>query len=166
MLCAYFNKPSSNLTGHNMDTGKINILLAELGDSLNLERVTEFERQMWSLCFSEDNAIDVQFVQEKNEVLVSKSLVVEKDILTADKLQVLLEYNFLYRETGGVQFCINPTTKDILLQIAITADTEISQLANVISQLNELSDTWVQLFQNNTVVDFSQQTGSHPFIQV
>ncbi|MDW1918513.1 type III secretion system chaperone, partial [Vibrio sp. Vb0349] len=113
-----------------------------------------------------DNAIDVQFVQEKNEVLVSKSLVVEKDILTADKLQVLLEYNFLYRETGGVQFCINPTTKDILLQIAITADTEISQLANVISQLNELSDTWVQLFQNNTVVDFSQQTGSHPFIQV
>ncbi|MCA2492630.1 MULTISPECIES: type III secretion system chaperone, partial [Vibrio] len=122
--------------------------------------------QMWSLCFSEDNAIDVQFVQEKNEVLVSKSLVVEKDILTADKLQVLLEYNFLYRETGGVQFCINPTTKDILLQIAITADTEISQLANVISQLNELSDTWVQLFQNNTVVDFSQQTGSHPFIQV
>ncbi|ELB2151581.1 type III secretion system chaperone [Vibrio parahaemolyticus] len=149
-----------------MDTGKINILLAELGDSLNLERVTEFEYQMWSLCFSEDNAIDVQFVQEKNEVLVSKSLVVEKDILTADKLQVLLEYNFLYRETGGVQFCINPTTKDILLQIAITADTEISQLANVISQLNELSDTWVQLFQNNTVVDFSQQTGSHPFIQV
>ncbi|WP_273975511.1 type III secretion system chaperone [Vibrio parahaemolyticus] len=149
-----------------MDTGKINILLAELGESLNLERVTEFERQMWSLCFSEDNAIDVQFVQEKNEVLVSKSLVVEKDILTADKLQVLLEYNFLYRETGGVQFCINPTTKDILLQIAITADTEISQLANVISQLNELSDTWVQLFQNNTVVDFSQQTGSHPFIQV
>ncbi|TOP14977.1 type III secretion chaperone CesT, partial [Vibrio parahaemolyticus] len=127
---------------------------------------TEFEHQMWSLCFSEDNAIDVQFVQEKNEVLVSKSLVVEKDILTADKLQVLLEYNFLYRETGGVQFCINPTTKDILLQIAITADTEISQLANVISQLNELSDTWVQLFQNNTVVDFSQQTGSHPFIQV
>ncbi|TOE44437.1 type III secretion chaperone CesT, partial [Vibrio parahaemolyticus] len=124
------------------------------------------EHQMWSLCFSEDNAIDVQFVQEKNEVLVSKSLVVEKDILTADKLQVLLEYNFLYRETGGVQFCINPTTKDILLQIAITADTEISQLANVISQLNELSDTWVQLFQNNTVVDFSQQTGSHPFIQV
>ncbi|EGQ9274501.1 type III secretion system chaperone [Vibrio parahaemolyticus] len=149
-----------------MDTGKINILLAELGGSLNLERVTEFEHQMWSLCFSEDNAIDVQFVQEKNEVLVSKSLVVEKDILTADKLQVLLEYNFLYRETGGVQFCINPTTKDILLQIAITADTEISQLANVISQLNELSDTWVQLFQNNTVVDFSQQTGSHPFIQV
>ncbi|HGF3800251.1 TPA: type III secretion system chaperone [Vibrio parahaemolyticus] len=149
-----------------MDTGKINILLAEQGDSLNLERVTEFEHQMWSLCFSEDNAIDVQFVQEKNEVLVSKSLVVEKDILTADKLQVLLEYNFLYRETGGVQFCINPTTKDILLQIAITADTEISQLANVISQLNELSDTWVQLFQNNTVVDFSQQTGSHPFIQV
>ncbi|MBM5145904.1 type III secretion system chaperone, partial [Vibrio parahaemolyticus] len=134
--------------------------------SLNLERVTEFEHQMWSLCFSEDNTIDVQFVQEKNEVLVSKSLVVEKDILTADKLQVLLEYNFLYRETGGVQFCINPTTKDILLQIAITADTEISQLANVISQLNELSDTWVQLFQNNTVVDFSQQTGSHPFIQV
>ncbi|EHP3972044.1 type III secretion system chaperone [Vibrio parahaemolyticus] len=111
-----------------MDTGKINILLAELGDSLNLERVTEFEHQMWSLCFGEDNAIDVQFVQEKNEVLVSKSLVVEKDILTAD--------------------------------------TEISQLANVISQLNELSDTWVQLFQNNTVVDFSQQTGSHPFIQV
>ncbi|HCG7048977.1 TPA: type III secretion system chaperone [Vibrio parahaemolyticus] len=149
-----------------MDTGKINILLAELGDSLNFERVTEFEHQMWSLCFSEDNAIDVQFVQEKNEVLVSKSLVVEKDILTADKLQVLLEYNFLYRETGGVQFCINPTTKDILLQIAITAGTEISQLANVISQLNELSDTWVQLFQNNTVVDFSQQTGSHPFIQV
>ncbi|EJC6765446.1 type III secretion system chaperone [Vibrio parahaemolyticus] len=149
-----------------METGKINILLAELGDSLNLECVTEFEHQMWSLCFSEDNAIDVQFVQEKNEVLVSKSLVVEKDILTADKLQVLLEYNFLYRETGGVQFCINPTTKDILLQIAITADTEISQLANVISQLNELSDTWVQLFQNNTVVDFSQQTGSHPFIQV
>ncbi|HCE2679316.1 type III secretion system chaperone [Vibrio parahaemolyticus] len=149
-----------------MDTGKINILLAELGDSLNLERVTEFEHQMWSLCFSEDNAIDVQFVQEKNEVLVSKSLVVEKDIFTADKFQVLLEYNFLYRETGGVQFCINPTTKDILLQIAITADTEISQLANVISQLNELSDTWVQLFQNNTVVDFSQQTGSHPFIQV
>ncbi|MGL1190267.1 type III secretion system chaperone [Vibrio parahaemolyticus] len=149
-----------------MDTGKINILLAELGDSLNLERVTEFEHQMWSLCFSEDNAIDVQFVQEKNEVLVSKSLVVEKDILTADKLQVLLEYNFLYRETGGVQFCIDPTTQDILLQIAITADTEISQLANVISQLNELSDTWEQLFQNNTVVDFSQQTGSHTFIQV
>lgn len=56
-----------------MDTGKINILLAELGDSLNLERVTEFEHQMWSLCFSEDNAIDVQFVQEKNEVLVSKA---------------------------------------------------------------------------------------------
>lgn len=94
-----------------MDTGKINILLAELGESLNLERVTEFEHQMWSLCFSEDNTIDVQFVQEKNEVLVSKSLVVEKDILTADKLQVLLEYNFLYRETGGVQFCINQPPK-------------------------------------------------------
>lgn len=87
-----------------MDTGKINILLAELGDSLNLERVTEFEHQMWSLCFSEDNAIDVQFVQEKNEVLVSKSLVVEKDILTADKLQVLLEYNFCIAKRAECSF--------------------------------------------------------------
>lgn len=149
-----------------MDTGKINILLAELGDSLNLERVTEFEHQMWSLCFSEDNAIDVQFVQEKNEVLVSKSLVVEKDILTADKLQVLLEYNFFVSRNGRSAVLHQPNHQRHFASNRHHADTEISQLANVISQLNELSDTWVQLFQNNTVVDFSQQTGSHPFIQV
>ena len=80
-------------------------------------------------------------------------------------VQVLLEYNFLYRETGGVQFCVNPTTKDVVLQVAIAAESELTNIANLMIQLNELVDTWAQLFQNNTVVDFSQ-TDVHAFIQV
>ncbi|MCS0309522.1 type III secretion system chaperone [Vibrio diabolicus] len=148
-----------------MDTGKINMLLSELGEVLNLERVTAYDDQMWSLHFAENNSVDVLLVEEKGELLISKSLHIEQEDITLDKLQVLLEYNFLYRETGGVQFCVNPTTKDVVLQVAIAAESELTNIANLMIQLNELVETWAQLFQNNTVVDFSQ-TDVHAFIQV
>ncbi|MGI3038883.1 type III secretion system chaperone [Vibrio diabolicus] len=148
-----------------MDTGKINMLLSELGEVLNLERVTAYDDQMWSLHFAENNSVDVLLVEEKGELLISKNLHIEQEDITLDKLQVLLEYNFLYRETGGVQFCVNPTTKDVVLQVAIAAESELTNIANLMIQLNELVDTWAQLFQNNTVVDFSQ-TDVQAFIQV
>ncbi|WP_395192298.1 type III secretion system chaperone [Vibrio diabolicus] len=80
-----------------MDTGKINMLLSELGEVLNLERVTAYDDQMWSLHFAENNSVDVLLVEEKGELLISKNLRIEQEDITLDKLQVLLEYNFLYQ---------------------------------------------------------------------
>lgn len=77
-----------------MDTGKINMLLSELGEVLNLERVTAYDDQMWSLHFAENNSVDVLLVEEKGELLISKNLLIEQDDITLDKLQVYLNTTF------------------------------------------------------------------------
>ena len=95
---------------------KVNTLLIELGNTLDIDRVTAYDNQMWAVYMSAGKEVEVQSLDEREELLFSIKVCQGEEAFELKKLQTLLEYNFLYRESGGVQFCINPENQEVHIQ--------------------------------------------------
>jgi hypothetical protein len=123
---------------------KVNTLLIELGNTLDIDRVTAYDNQMWAVYMSAGKEVEVQSLDEREELLFSSKVCQGEEAFEFNKLQTLLEYNFLYRESGGVQFCINPENQEVHMQVSMPMSSEVSRVSTMITQLMELCQLWNQ----------------------
>lgn len=125
-----------------MFVNKINLLLSELGPSLELNRIINHEDEFWTLVFDDEQEMDIQYLDGQEELLISSAMVIEEYDNEQKLFKLLLEYNFLYKDTGGVQFALNPDNSDVVLQVSTHLNVDISHLANLVQQLKELAISW------------------------
>ncbi|HHP0469911.1 TPA: hypothetical protein ACRZ6V_003863 [Vibrio harveyi] len=50
---------------------KVNTLLIELGNTLDIDRVTAYDNQMWAVYMSAGKEVEVQSLDEREELLFS-----------------------------------------------------------------------------------------------
>ena len=125
-----------------MFVNKINLLLSELGPLLELNRIINHEDEFWTLIFDDEQEMDIQYLDGQEELLISSAMVIEERDNEQKLFKLLLEYNFLYKDTGGVQFAFNPGNSDVVLQVSTHLNVDISHLANLLLQLKELTISW------------------------
>ncbi|MEZ9842993.1 type III secretion system chaperone [Vibrio sp. 10N.261.51.C5] len=144
---------------------KVNTLLIELGNTLDIEQVTAYDYQMWTVYMSAGKEIEVQGLDEREELLLSIKVCQDEESFEIKKLKTLLEYNFLYRESGGVQFCIDPKNNEVHMQISIPLTSEVSRVSILITQLMELCELWKQ-YLTAQFQSIEQHKKLHTFISV
>ena len=144
---------------------KLNILLIELGNTLDIDRVTAYDNQMWAIYTSSGEEIEVQSIDEREELLFSIKAFEGEEAFELKKLKTLLEYNFLYQESGGVQFCVNPESQEVHMQVSMPMTSEVSGVSTMIAQLVELCKQWNQylMTQHQSI---EQSENLHSFISV
>ena len=121
---------------------KLNILLIELGNTLDIDRVTAYDNQMWAIYTSSGEEIEVQSIDEREELLFSIKAFEGEEAFELKKLKTLLEYNFLYQESGGVQFCVNPESQEVHMQVSMPMTSEVSGVSTMIAKPVELGKPW------------------------
>lgn len=149
-----------------MSVNKINLLLSELGSSLELNRITNHDDQIWALVFDDDQEMDIQYLESQETLLISSAVTVGKRENEQELFKLLLEYNFLYKDTGGVQFALNSGNGDIVLQVGTQLNVDISQLANLILQLKELTISWSEFIRNRGDISAAEPDDNHNFFLV
>lgn len=149
-----------------MSVNKINLLLSELGPSLDLNRITNHDDQIWTLIFDDEQEIDIQYLESQETLLISSAMTVDERDNEQQLFKLLLEYNFLYKDTGGVQFALNPGNSDVILQVSTQLNVDISQLANLILQLKELTISWSEFIRDRDETSAVEPDDNHNFFLV
>jgi len=149
-----------------MSVNKINLLLSELGPSLDLNRITNHDDQIWTLIFDDEQEIDIQYLESQETLLISSAMTVDERDNEQQLFKLLLEYNFLYKDTGGVQFALNPGNSDVILQVSTQLNVDISQLANLILQLKELTISWSEFIRDRDETSAVESDDNHNFFLV
>jgi len=153
-------------SGFIMSVNKINLLLSELGPSLDLNRITNHDDQIWTLIFDDEQEIDIQYLESQETLLISSAMTVDERDNEQQLFKLLLEYNFLYKDTGGVQFALNPGNSDVILQVSTQLNVDISQLANLILQLKELTISWSEFIRDRDETSAVESDDNHNFFLV
>ena len=148
-----------------MSTDKVNTLLIELGNTLDIDQVTSYDHQMWSIYMSAGKEVEVQSLDEREELLFSIKVFEGEEAFELKKLKTLLEYNFLYHESGGVQFCVNPESQEVHMQVSMPMTSEVSRVSTMITQLVELCQQWNQYLMTQHQ-STERHENMHSFISV
>lgn len=133
-----------------MSHEKIKSLVLQLPNLMDVEYIDQARsNDIWSIVNNSDNEITIQYLQQKNEILVSINNDVQFDALSLDNCQLLLQFNFIYKDTGGAHFSISPEDNSVHLQLGFTADLSLVELVKIIDSLTDLKYNWSRLLVEN-----------------
>ncbi|WP_018690987.1 CesT family type III secretion system chaperone [Algicola sagamiensis] len=146
-----------------MSGEKIKSLVLQLPYLMDIQLIDQSsDVDMWSLVNDEGVDTTIQFISEKNEILISINSHIALDDLNIEKYQMLLKFNFLYRDTGGAHFAASTQDDSIHLQMSQPADIDASELSQIMSNLFILKDNWAELLrdQSKSEVDETMYSSS------
>lgn len=125
------------------DPAALQRLVAQAGPALDLARVTAYEGDhAWSLVFDDGrgSTIDVEWdsVAERAMFTAEVSIIPAGARLPA--FELLLQYNYLWGEHGGVRTALTGSEGDVVLLFDLPlADLDLPRLCEVLSNLHAIA---------------------------
>ncbi|MBI1247974.1 hypothetical protein GC197_09060 [bacterium] len=147
---------------------QIQQLFEEIGPATNeiegVFRVDEFE---WSVFFSEDCYVDFEFDEAQQKLVLFADLGLPPAECRAKTFEVMLAYNALRKETGGLVISLTGSTdEDELVQSfeLNASELNLTTLQNVVLNFNQKAEFWRDVIRQGIVddVDTSEVATSMP----
>lgn len=137
------------------DVQELHDIFAAVGKRLDVGEVVAFEdRSYWRIRVTEEMGISV-FAHDEGRRLMFESLVLQMRPEDVSRFfQLMLQFNYLWDETGGVRFAIEPTENLIVLQYELPTDqADEDTVATVLNNLDTLTMRWRNIIETTPVED-------------
>lgn len=127
---------SSQQTIHN--------LMMQLGPVFKLHQVTEFAEDLsWHIVIDESTRMDIEFDEKGDRLILTADVAAVKMQAREKTFELLLRYNYLTTEHGGVRAALDGTPGRVVLMVEMPCcNLEISRLCCVLQNLRTVVDGW------------------------
>lgn len=122
-------------------------LLAEAAIAADLEAVVQHdEAGEWELVFGDHRVVEAKLLCDCSMVVLETELGTPESRDVAALHKLLLEYNYLWRETGGLRVSLDAPRSSAFLTYTLAArGPDASLLANVLGNFHAAATAWAEL---------------------
>ena len=125
--------------------------MTKIGQQLDLDEVTEFEEDnFWVLAFGNDLVVEATYAEEENRIYLAASLGKPVEDRQAEFYKLLLQYNYLWEETGGARMALDSTEGEAYLIIDLPAELELPEFQACLENLRATVPSWRTLLSQTS----------------
>lgn len=125
-----------------MSREHVHQLMTEIGPLLGLDEVVEYADQaLWIVVFNDGQVLEAEYDAPAGRLVLSMDLGVPAADAAADLHRLLLQYNYPWRQTGGVRMALAGDTVVQMLELS-DARLELQALARAFAGLHGNAVTW------------------------
>ncbi len=135
----------------------INRLFEETGPAMNdVDSVYRTDEFQWTLFFDEERSVDFEFDMPQQKLVLTTNVGCPPEESRSSLFGLLLTYNSLRSDNGGVMMAITGTEIDD--QVVQTfelnaAELQLQTLQNVVRNFHQKAELWRQAIQNHSSTD-------------
>jgi hypothetical protein len=127
----------------------LRLLLTEVAAELELAALMEHEGEeglYWDICVSEQRLIEAFLDEESGKLTLSTDLGIPGEEDAARVHRILLQYNYLWRETSGVRMALEePSGMVVMLYDFNASAINRELLGNIIQNFSAAAEAWTAL---------------------
>lgn len=127
-----------------IDLDRAQMLMSELGSRMPEEvTVSQVEESLWTIQFEDNSALLVQWANTPERLVLSATLGRAQAEQQLALYEILLSYNLLWQETGGVRIGMDGAQGELTMIYDFFADSlSTSTLLTVVLNLANLARVW------------------------
>lgn len=127
-----------------IDLDRAQLLMSELGSGMPEEvAVSQVEQSLWTIQFDDNSALFVQWANTPERLVLSATLGRAQAEKQLALYEILLSYNLLWQETGGVRIGMDGPQGELTMIYDVFADSlSPSALRTVVLNLANLARVW------------------------
>lgn len=112
------------------------------------------ERDAWLLAADEQTLIDVELWAPRSRVVLTTRVGEVLEALGGDVYPLLLQYNYLWPETGGTRMALDGSPGNIVAVLDLGPDDlEPTALAALLTHLSVIRQVWAEMLEKLTLKD-------------
>lgn len=131
------------------DTQTARLLLTEIATELEVEALVEHQEEdglTWDLFVDDTRLIQIFLEEESGKVTLSTDLGTPAEESAARLHRLLLQYNYLWRETSGTRMALEePAGNVVMLYDAMISGLDRQLLRNIIQNFSAAAEAWSAL---------------------
>ncbi|HSJ04117.1 MAG: type III secretion system chaperone [Verrucomicrobium sp.] len=122
-------------------------LLTEVAPILNLEALVQHETEedgsSWDLVFDDDLMVQAFHQEDVGRLVFTADVGTPPPLETSRVHKLLLEYNYLWRETSGVRMALEPPEGTVVMIYDVTVDSlDGVTLRNILENFANAARAW------------------------
>ena len=119
-------------------------MMSQIGQQLDLGEVTEFEDEnLWILAFAEDFLVEATYVEDDGRLVLAASIGIPAEGREAEIYKLLLQYNYLWEETGGARTALDASEGEAYLMLDVpVANLELPEFQACLENFKEIVPCW------------------------
>ena len=128
----------------------VHTLLTKIGQQMDLDEVVEFEEDnLWVLAFPGDLVVEIDYVEAQNRIYLAANLGKPAEEREAEFYKLLLQYNYLWEETGGARTALD-SEGEVFLVLDLPADLEFTELQACLGNFRQTVPSWRSLLSQTS----------------
>jgi hypothetical protein len=129
----------------------VHTLMTKIGQQMDLDEVVEFEEDnLWVLAFPGDLVVEINYVGAQNRIYLAANLGKPAEERETEFYKLLLQYNYLWEETGGARTALDSSDGEVFLVVDLPADLEFTELQACLGNLRETVPSWRSLLSQTS----------------
>ncbi|HTH79934.1 MAG TPA: type III secretion system chaperone [Ramlibacter sp.] len=130
------------------------LILSEALQVLNLPPASAHEgASAWHVAFDGVQSLDIEYDNAMRRIVVSGYLCEVAEESRFEMYEILLQYNFVWSETGGVRMALDASTKQAVIMFeAAVAELDTSRLASLLSNMADAQRVWTEILRGPLAV--------------
>ncbi|WP_298774600.1 type III secretion system chaperone [uncultured Shewanella sp.] len=120
---------------------QIDMMFSELGALIDAESIIRFDDHHWKIVFVEGQVVDIIHTLDSHKLTLESAMSPRMPIKLEAFYTMLLEYNYCWRDTGGIRIAIH---NDNIIQLfdLFTQDLNVNVLVDVLKRFVERLSVW------------------------
>jgi hypothetical protein len=126
------------------------LLLDEALHALNLPAGAAYpgETHAWHIALDESSGLDIEYDDAQDRFVITADVGKVAPSTRLASYGILLQYNHLWSETGGVRMALDGSTDQVLAMLdAPLAQLDASRFAAVLASMASVRRTWAQVLE-------------------
>ncbi|MBF5006322.1 type III secretion system chaperone [Diaphorobacter caeni] len=131
----------------------IGALLCDVAPALDLEAVVHHgPAAEWDLVFPDERLVEVVWQADTGLLVLETALGIPQDSDAAALHTLLLQYNQLWRDTGGLRMALNGVDGGVQLGFCLSAAAaDVNLLVNVVGNFHAAANAWSERLRQAVV---------------
>jgi hypothetical protein len=138
----------------------IHQVMREIGPVLDLMQVSAYgERDAWLVAFGGGAVFDIEYDAGLNRLVMTGVIGEVAEHARSRVYEVLLQYNYVWTETGGVRMALDGTPGRVVMMFELpAAEVHLALLGEVLMNMAQVRNTWRHILQDHS--DAAASTGA------
>jgi len=132
-----------------MSAQAIGDLMARVGPLLDLHQITAFPEDLsWALFFDESTRLDVDYDEARSRAVVEGVVGAVEEHARLRVHTMLLQYNYLWRQHGGVRAALEGAPGDLVLLLDLPPNVDLPTLCGILQNFRNVVEEWRRAVAN------------------
>jgi hypothetical protein len=119
-----------------------------------IDAVVQNEDRTWALQFDDASVVFLEWDEQPPRLVISAELGKIEEGRQLDVMRMLLSYNLLWRDTGGVKFAMGgPDGGAMLLYEWHSGEAVLSELQTVLQNFRDIAGAWRRYVESGGAVE-------------